>query len=109
MSKELELYELVLLIKYAATEEETKEKTERYKNFLVEKGSQVMVKNHGKKSLAYPIKGSETASYIQIVYLGNGDLVKLVNTEIQRDDYILRSITTKLKDPDVSSMFATAV
>lgn len=107
MSKELELYELVLLIKLTATDEATKEKVEGYKNFLTERGSQVMVKNYGKKSLAYPIKGFETASYIQIVYLGNGGLIKQLNTELQRDESILRAITTKLADQNVSEMFST--
>ena len=107
MSKELELYELVLLIKFTSTDTETKERIERYRNFLSEKGSQVMIKNHGKRSLAYPIKGFETASYIQIVYLGNGKLVNQIGTEVQRDELILRAITTKLNDQNVSSMFAT--
>lgn len=105
MNRELELYELILLIKFTA---DSKEKIERYRNFLTEKGSQVMVKSHGKKSLAYPIKGFETASYIQVVYLGNGDLVKQISTEIQRDESILRSVTTKLKDQDIAEMFTTA-
>ena len=109
MSKELELYELVLLIKFTSTEEETREKVERYRNFLAEKGSQVMVKYHGKRSLAYPIKGFEMASYIQIVYLGNGSLVKQISTEIQRDEFILRAITTKLQDQNVSKMFTVAI
>ena len=53
-----------------------------------------MVKNHGNRSLAYPIKGFDTASYIQFVYVG--DLIKQLNVEIQRDEFILRAITTKL-------------
>ena len=107
--KEVELYELILLIKFTSTEEEIKEKIERYRNFLTEKGSRVMVKDHGKRSLAYPISGFTTASYIQFIYLGNGDLVKLLNTEIGRDEFILRAITTKLQDESVSEMFATAI
>ena len=105
MSKELELYELVLLIKLTATDEATKEKVEGYKNFLTERGSQVMVKNHGKKSLAYPIKGFETATSVQIVYLGNDSLIKQVNTEIQRDEFVLRGLTTKLVDQSLAEMF----
>ena len=62
MKKELELYELVLLLKFTATEGETNEKIQNYKEFLTARGSQVMVKNQGKRSLAYPIKGFETAT-----------------------------------------------
>ena len=85
IKKELELYELILLVKFTSTESETNDLIQRYKDFLTERGSQVMVKNQGKRSLAYPIKGFDTATSVQIVYLGNGDLVKQIGTEIQRD------------------------
>ena len=103
--KELELYELVLLLKFTTVEETTKQKIDFYRNFLVEKGSKVMVKNNGKKSLAYPIKGFETATSVQIVYIGNDSVIRQVNTEIQRDEFILRGLTTKLMDQTVAEMF----
>ena len=96
--KELELYELVLLLKFTTVEESTREKIDFYKDFIKEKGAQVMVKNQGKRSLAYPIKGFETATSVQFVYLGNGELIKLLNTELQRDEFILRSITKEIID-----------
>ena len=43
----------------------------------------------------------DTANYIQMVYLGNGQLVSALNKEIMRDESILRNITTKLPE-DVS-------
>ena len=104
--KELELYELVLLLKFTTVEESTREKIDFYKDFIKEKGAQVMVKNHGKKSLAYPIKGFETATWVQVVYLGNDELTRQVGVEIQRDEFILRSLTTKLMDKNVAEMFA---
>ena len=64
-----------------------------------------MVKNCGKKSLAYSIKGFETATSIQVVYLGNDTLIKQINTEIQRDEFVLRGLTTKLMDQSVAEMF----
>lgn len=96
MKKELELYELILLLKFTTSEQETIAKTEFYRNFLIEKGSQVLVKNQGKVSLAYPIKGFDIATSIQLIFLGNGDLLKQINVEIQRDETVLRAITTKL-------------
>ena len=109
MKKELELYELVMLLKFTATEEDTMRKIEFYRDFLIEKGSQVMVKTHGKVYLAYPIKGLDIATSVQIVYLGNGDLNKQLNTEIQRDESILRTITMKLVDERVKQVFTSAV
>ena len=104
--KELGLYELVLFLKFNTVEEVTKERINFYKNFIAERGSQVMVKNYGKKSLAYPIKGFELATSIQIVYLGNDSLIKQLDTEIQRDESVLRSLTTKLRGQNVAEIFA---
>ena len=108
IKKELGLYELVLLFKFTTVEEETTERIDFYRDFIKDRGTQVMVKSHGKKSLAYPIKGFETASFIQIVYLGNGELIKELNVELQRDEFVLRAITTKLKDQKLAETFATA-
>ena len=105
IKKELELYELILLVKFTSTESETNDRIQRYKDFLTERGSQVMVKNHGKKALAYPIKGFEIATSVQIVYLGNDTLIRQINTELQRDEFVLRGLTTKLMDQTVAEMF----
>lgn len=105
--KELELYELVLLLKFTTVEDTTRERLDFYKNFIKDKGSQVMVKNNGKKSLAYPIKGFEIATSVQIVYLGNDTLIRQINTEIQRDEFVLRGLTTKLMDQSVNEIFAS--
>jgi len=106
MKKELELYELILLLKFTTTEQETISKTEYYRDFLIEKGSQVLVKNQGKISLAYPIKGFDIATSIQFIFLGNGELIKQLNVEIQRDDVILRSINTKLANQTTPELFS---
>ena len=103
--KELELYELVLLLKFTAVEGAVNERIDFYRDFIKDKGTQVMVKNNGKKSLAYPIKGFETATSVQLVYLGNDDLIRQINTQIQRDDFVLRGLTTKLMDQSIADMF----
>ena len=105
IKKELKLYELVLLLKFTTAEEVTAERVNFYRDFIKEKGTQVMVKNHGKKSLAYPIKSFETATYVQIVYVGNDSLIRQINTEIKRDEFVLRSVTTKLMDESMAEMF----
>ena len=103
--KELELYELVVLLKFTTVQEAVSERINFYRDFIKDKGSQVMIKNHGKKSLAYPIKGFETATSVQIIYLGNDALIKQINVELQRDEFVLRGLTTKLVDPNVAEMF----
>jgi small subunit ribosomal protein S6 len=98
MKKELEFYELVLLMNFTSTEQETVQRIDYYRDLLTGKGSQVMVKNHGKRPLAYPIQRFDTATYIQMIYLGNGDLVTAISKEIKRDSSVLRAITTKIVD-----------
>ena len=105
VKKELELYELVLLFKFTTVEDATRERIDFYTDFIKNRGTQVIVKNHGKKSLAYTIKGFDIATSVQIVYLGNDTLIRQLNTEIQRDDFILRSLTTKLIDKSIVSLF----
>jgi len=106
MKKELELYELILLFRATSTDAETNERINYFKTFLTEKGSQVIVKNQGKKYLAYPIQRCETATSVQFVYLGNGELIKQLNVELQRDTSVLRAITTKLQDDSLATMFS---
>ena len=100
MQKELELYENLYLIKPTFTEVEVAEKIDYYQEFLTNKGSQVMIKNRGKRQLSYPIQGFLTANYIQMFYLGNGELVNSLNKEIQRDENVIRHITTKTILPE---------
>ena len=69
VKKELELYELVLLFKFTTVEDATRERIDFYTDFIKKRGTQVMVKNRGKKSLAYPIKGFDIATSIQIILL----------------------------------------
>lgn len=96
MKKEIELYEIIYLVKPNFTHDEIKSKIDYYQSFLTNQGSQVMVQNRGKRALSYPIKGFESASYIQMVYVGNGKLVSDLNKEIKRDESILRNITTRI-------------
>ena len=98
MKKEIELYEIIYLVNPSFTQQEISAKMEFYQSFLTQQGSQVMVQNRGKRALSYPIKGFESANYIQMVYLGNGKIVNTLNQEIKRDEAILRNITTRLPE-----------
>ena len=100
MRKELELYEILFLICPNLTENEITDKIEYYQDFLTGKGSKVMVQNQGRTcKLSYTIKKFKTANFIQVVFLGNGQLIKTLNTVIKRDESILRHMTTKLTQP----------
>ena len=96
MKKELELYEVLFLIHPNFTENDVAEKIQLYQNFLMGKGSKVMTQNQGRRILAYPINKFEAANFVQMVFLGNGQLIKNFNSTVRRDESILRHITTKL-------------
>ena len=62
-----------------------------------------MVQNQGRTAkLSYPIKKFETANFIQMVFLGNGELITMFNKVIKRDESILRHMTTKLNEVAVN-------
>ena len=62
---------------------------------MAQKGSKVIVKNLGCRSLSYPIKKFESANFVQLLCLGNGSLIKVFNSEVGRDESVLRHIVTK--------------
>jgi|TARA_B110000261_G_C13070383_1_gene351896 small subunit ribosomal protein S6 len=99
MRKELELYEILILLDPNLIEDEVTNKIQFYQDFLVGKGSKVMVQNQGRKGLSYAIKKFEAANFVQMVFLGNGKLVELFNSTIRRDEAVLRHIVTKLNEP----------
>src|SRR6056297_1112113 len=102
MQKELELYEMLYLVDPGITESDLESKTSFYRDFLTNRGSQVMVQNRGKRSLSYKIRGCEPANYIQMIYVGNQKLRTILDTTIRRDSSVLRSLTTKIpKLPEV--------
>ena len=105
MKKELglELYELILLVRITSNAE-LAERLDFYKTFLAEKGSRFLFKNHGKIALAYSIKDCSAASYFQIIYFGNGELTRQLNKELHRDELVLRVITSKLINDNLSSV-----
>jgi|TARA_B110000444_G_scaffold253045_1_gene283248 small subunit ribosomal protein S6 len=98
MKKEVELYEIMYLLKPNFTDQELAKEIDLYKELLINEGSQVMVQNRGKRQLSYPIKGFETATYVQMLYLGNGELNKTLQRAIARDSSVLRHLTTKVSN-----------
>ena len=75
MKKGLQVYELVTYLKNAnLTESKLKTIIEKYKDFLIGKGSQVMIK-YNKNLFDDPVKNRDAATYIQIFYVSDGSLM----------------------------------
>jgi|TARA_B100000768_G_scaffold175747_1_gene187564 small subunit ribosomal protein S6 len=99
MHKELELYEILFLLDPNFTEKEIADKITFYQDFLTSQGSKVMVQNQGRKALSYPIKKFEVANFVQMVFLGNGNLINTFTNLLKRDELVLRQLITKLNEP----------
>lgn len=95
MHEEFRVYDMLLMLKGNLTDEQIDNTVTDYKEFLLEKGCQVVAKNLGKTSLAYQVKNFENAVKIQFFYLGNGEVTKSLNIKIQRDDAVLKSTIIK--------------
>ena len=82
---------------------------EKYKDFLIGKGAQIMFVQNRRIFFEDAIRTYSTkktnATYVQMLYLSNGSLIKQLNTEIQRDEEILRSVTTTILEQSIPDVF----
>ena len=100
---ELEIYELSLLLKYSTNQEEERKSVDNCINLIKPYRGRISVKFNGRKALAYAIKGSDVVNWVDIYYTGNGDLNKKIKTLIQRDDFVLRGLITKITSKQLRS------
>ena len=74
---------------------------EKYKDFLIGKRAQIMFVQNRRIFFEDAIRTYSTkktnATYVQMLYLSNGSLIKQLNTEIQRDEeiYLLHEFLVK--------------
>ena len=101
--KELNLYEIIYLVKANYTDQELAAGIDSYKDFITGAGSQVLIENRGKRRLSYPINGAETATYIQMLFLANGPLLNQINKRLGSDEGVIRHMTTCLKSHNTLS------
>jgi small subunit ribosomal protein S6 len=67
----------------------------KYYKTLSNKNTKFCFQNLGTKLFSYPIKGFSSAIYVQITYIGNGDLVQEVNKQLSITESVIRHITIK--------------
>lgn len=97
MKKSIECYETLLLINPVFTKQQINETIDGYNAFLKELGTAITAPtDYGRRTLAYPIKNLDTAHFFQIMFLGNGDIIKQLQIKFGRDEDILRTIITKV-------------
>ena len=90
-------YETVFIATPVLSEEQMKETVKKYTDLLQSKGAEIVYENNwGMRKLAYPIQKKSTGFYQLIEYKAEGNVIADVETELKRDERILRFLTVKL-------------
>ena len=90
-------YETVFIVTPVLSEDQMKEAVKKYEDYLGQNGAEIVHEEHwGMRKLAYPIQKKSTGFYQLIEYKAEGDAIATLETELKRDERILRFLTVKL-------------
>jgi small subunit ribosomal protein S6 len=90
-------YETVFILTPVLSDEQMKEAVKKYEDQLTQNGAEIVhEENWGMKKLAYPIQKKSTGFYQLIEYKAEGNVIADVETELKRDERVLRFLTVKL-------------
>ena len=90
-------YETVFILTPVLSEEQMKEAVKKYEDQLTSRGAEIVhEENWGMRKLAYPIQKKSTGFYQLIEYKAEGNVIADVETELKRDERVMRFLTVKL-------------
>jgi small subunit ribosomal protein S6 len=90
-------YETVFIVTPVLSEEQMKEAVKKYQEYLSESGAEIVHEEHwGMRKLAYPIQKKSTGFYHLVEYKADGTLIAELETQLKRDERIIRFLTVKL-------------
>ena len=90
-------YETVFILTTVLSEEQMKEAVAKFETILTNNGAEIVFKNFwGMRKLAYPIQKKSTGFYQLIEYKAEGNVIETLETELKRDERIIRFLTVKL-------------
>ena len=90
-------YETVFILTPVLSDEQMKEAVKKYEDQLTNNGAEIVhEENWGMRKLAYPIQKKSTGFYQLIEYKAEGNVIADVETELKRDERVLRFLTVKL-------------
>ncbi len=90
-------YETVFILTPVLSDEQMKEAVKKYEDYLTNAGSEIVHEEHwGMRKLAYPIQKKSTGFYHLIEFKAEGNVIADVETELKRDERVLRFLTVKL-------------
>lgn len=90
-------YETVFIVTPVLSEEQMKEAVKKYQEFLKDNGAEIVHEEHwGMRKLAYPIQKKSTGFYHLVEFRNEGKLIADLETQLKRDERIIRFLTVKL-------------
>ncbi len=95
----MHFYETLYLANPNLPEDEYKGLVAKYASTVEKnKGVIIEVAEWGKKTLAYPVKKSQTGFYVLLQYCGDAAVVNGLQHEMRLDERVLKFQTVKLRD-----------
>ena len=90
-------YETVFILNPVLSEEQIKETVKKFEDILISKGAKMISKeNWGLKKLAYSIQNKQSGFYNLIDFKAANTTVESFETELKRDERIMRYLNVKL-------------
>lgn len=90
-------YETVFILTPVLSEDQVKETVKKFRDYLLSKGAEIVnEENWGLRKLAYKIKKKSTGFYILFEYRIDTQKLKEFETQLKRDERVLRFLTVYL-------------
>ena len=90
-------YETVFILTPVLSDEQMKDTVQRFKQALIDLGAEVInAESWGLRKLAYPIQHKSTGFYNLLEFSADPSLIKSFETELRRDEAVLRFLTVAL-------------
>ena len=90
-------YEAVFILNPVLSEDQVKETVKKFEDFLISEGSEIISVEHwGLKKLAYTIQNKQSGFYNLIDFKASNTTVESFETELKRDERIMRYLNVKL-------------
>ena len=96
-------YETVFILNPVLSDVQVKETVSKFEDFLTSKGAKMVSKEDwGLKKLAYEIQNKKSGFYHLFEYQAPAELIISLETELRRDERIMRFLTVSLDKHAIS-------
>ena len=96
-------YETVFILNPVLSDTQIKETVQKFDDYLVSKGAEMISKEDwGLKKLAYPIQKKKSGFYHLFEYKAPADILIAFETELRREERIMRFINVSLDKHAIS-------